>query len=87
MHRRMARLGVVAIAGLLLTSVASGYYHYVHFASRFGPFIPMPEKFDLNVLRNKTVYYFISDQGPSQLALIGCNLMHLDIFTFILLKA
>jgi hypothetical protein len=58
----------ITVGGLLLTSAASGYYHYIHFATRSGPYTPVPEKFDLTALRNKTVYYFISDQGPSQLA-------------------
>ncbi len=58
----------ILIGGLLLTSAASGYYHYIHFGTRSGPYAPVPEKFDLGALRNKTVYYFISDQGPSQLA-------------------
>ncbi len=57
-----------AVAILLVTSAASGYYHYVHFLNRTGPFVPVPEKYDLTALRNKTVYYFISDQAPSQLA-------------------
>jgi hypothetical protein len=58
----------VTAAGLVLTSAASGYYHYVHFASKDAPFTPIPEKFDTAKLPNKTVYYFISDEGPSQLA-------------------
>jgi hypothetical protein len=60
-------LSVVTI-GLLLSSAASGYYHYIHFATRSGPYTPIPEKFDVTALRNKTVFYFISDQGPTQLA-------------------
>ena len=54
-------------AALALTSVASGYYHFITFNSRTNP-VPIPLKFDLNALGNKTIYYFISDQGPSQLA-------------------
>ena len=58
----------IAAAGLLLSSVASGYYHYVHFATKTAPFTPIPEKYDLASLPGKTVYYFISDDGPTQLA-------------------
>ena len=58
----------LATMGLLLSSAASGYYHYIHFATRSGPYTPIPEKFDVGALRNKTVFYFISDQGPAQLA-------------------
>ncbi len=68
MKRALQKLTLATVATLLLTSVASGYYHYVHYASRFAPFIPIPEKYDLTALRNKTINYFISDQTPSQLA-------------------
>lgn len=52
-----------------LSSVASGYYHWVYFANRAGsPFIPVMVKFDLSALPdNHTVSYFISDQGPGPL--------------------
>jgi hypothetical protein len=67
--RRAARMAFLTVAAAaLFSSVASGYYHYVHFAGRLGPFVPMYEKYDLNALPDKTVYYFISDQGPSKLA-------------------
>jgi hypothetical protein len=67
--RRAPRTALVtAGVAVLFSSVASGYYHYVHFAGHLGPFVPMYEKYDLNALPNKTIYYFISDQGPSQLA-------------------
>lgn len=67
--RRTGRVaGLVIAAGLLVSSVASGYYHFVHFATRVGPYIPIPEKYDLSALRNKTIYYYISDQTPTALA-------------------
>ncbi len=66
---RLLRSGLaVAALGLALCSVAPAYYHYIHFASASGPFIPLPEKYDLTALRNETVYYFISEQGPTELA-------------------
>src|SRR5437588_3279373 len=49
---------------MLLASSASGYYYYVHFASRSAPFAAMPEKFDLNTLTNKSVPFLVSDQPP-----------------------
>jgi hypothetical protein len=57
---------VLSIAALLsaLSSVASGYYHFVYFPSRSAPFNPINLQFDLTRLTNNTVYYFISDQGP-----------------------
>ncbi len=66
---RSARTGFFAVlATLLLSSVASGYYHYVYYPTNQPPFVRMLEKYDLSALRNNTVYYYISDQGPSQLA-------------------
>jgi hypothetical protein len=52
----------------LMASMASGYYFFVHFTSRFGPYLQIPEKYDLTTLPNKTVTYQISDLGPDQLA-------------------
>jgi uncharacterized protein (TIGR03437 family) len=54
----------LALAGLAAT--ASAYYHFVHYAS--GSSSPIPEKFDLSALRNKTLYYFVSSAGPSRMA-------------------
>ena len=65
---KMRRWAFTAAAALLLSSAASGYYHYIHFLTRTGPYVPVPEKYDLAALRNKTVYYFITDQTPTQLA-------------------
>ena len=48
-----------------LSSIASGYYHFVYFPSHTGPFNPINLQFDLTQLSNNTVYYFISDQGPN----------------------
>jgi uncharacterized protein (TIGR03437 family) len=58
------------LAALLLSLAAAGqaYYHFVHYQSRFGPWTAIPEKFDLNALLNKTVYYVVSETGPAQLA-------------------
>ncbi len=52
-----------ALAGL--SSIASGYYHFVYFPNRVGPFNPINLQFDLTQAPNNTVYYFISDQGPN----------------------
>jgi hypothetical protein len=47
---------------------ASGYYHYVHFTTRAAPWTAAYEKFDLNVLPNRTVQYFIVEPAALQLA-------------------
>ena len=45
---------------LALAAGAQAYYHFVHFVSRQGPFTPIPEKFDLDALPNKTVFFIVS---------------------------
>ena len=56
-------------AGLLaFSSVGFGYYHFVHFFTRNAPYSPVVEKFDVNALPNKTVSFFVAEQGPSQYA-------------------
>lgn len=58
---------VLSLAAALtaLSSIASGYYHFVYFPSRVGPFTPINLQFDLTQAPNNTIYYFISDQGPN----------------------
>ncbi len=67
MLRAATRLIRIVAASLLLAAVSPGYYFFVHYTGRNGPFTPIPEKFDLNALNNKTVSYYISDQGPTGL--------------------
>ena len=55
----------MAAALTALSSIASGYYHFVYFPSRNVPFNPINLRFDLTQLTNNTVNYFISDQGPN----------------------
>ncbi len=54
--------------GMLAAGVAPAYHHFVHYLSRTGPFVAVPEKFDLSALVNQTAPFFISEQGPAQLA-------------------
>jgi len=61
----MRRITTVAAAVLALAAPLEAYYHYVHYSSRNTPFVPIYEKFDLTKLPNKTVTFFVSDQGPS----------------------
>jgi hypothetical protein len=55
----------MAAALTALSSVASGYYHFVYFSGRSAPFNPINLQFDLTQQTNNTVSYFISDQGPN----------------------
>jgi len=59
-------LAGVAIAALL-SSPAAAYYHFTHYTRITSPVQAIPEKFDLNALPNKTLTFFMSDNGPTQL--------------------
>ncbi|MBL8231888.1 MAG: matrixin family metalloprotease [Bryobacterales bacterium] len=43
---------------------AFGYYHFLRYLNRTGPFVAVPEKFDINALPNRTLNFYISEQGP-----------------------
>lgn len=60
-------IGLLA-ACLTLAGSAPGYYHFVHYSSTSGPYVPILEKFDLNALPGRTVQYLISSEGPTQYA-------------------
>ena len=66
--RTVQRIAVLIAFALLISSSASAYYFFVHFSARSAPYNVIPEKFDVNALRNKTVYFFVADGGPSQSA-------------------
>lgn len=68
MRRALYRMASLAVASVALSASASGYYFFVHFGTRNSPYTPVYEKFDVAALKNKTVYYFISDSGPTQFA-------------------
>jgi len=58
----------LATALLVLSSTASGYYHFVRFPSRNGPFSPVFEKFDINALPGRTLRYYIAESGPGKIS-------------------
>lgn len=62
------RLWAVAGLALLSAGAAPAYYHFLQYLSRTGPFVGIPSKFDVNALPNKTVSFYISEQGPTALA-------------------
>lgn len=62
----MRKLLLLSTLTTTLAMVAFGYYPWVRYNSRTG-FVASPSKFDLNALPNKTVYYFISENGPTGL--------------------
>ncbi len=66
--RIACRITALAAGSFLLAGGASAYYHFVHYNTRTGPYTAVYEKFDLNSLPNKTVLFFLPEQGPAQLA-------------------
>lgn len=67
MRKLLVRLTGILLCFLGLVGTSSAYYYYVHFPSVNGPFVPILEKYDLSMLPNNTVTYFVSDSGPSQI--------------------
>jgi len=63
--RSGGRVWVLAASVAAASSGAFGYYSWVYFANRNGPFVPA--RFDLGVLNSNTVQYFVSDLPPSPL--------------------
>src|SRR3954451_5258518 len=64
----MKRTLITTAIGMLLTGAASGYYHFVHFPGRNGPYPVVPEKFDITALPNKTLRFYIAEQGPDKIS-------------------
>jgi uncharacterized protein (TIGR03437 family) len=50
-----------------LSSPATAYYHFTHYIRTTAPVQAIQEKFDLNALPNKTLTFYVSDNGPTQL--------------------
>jgi uncharacterized protein (TIGR03437 family) len=66
---RIPRRATALVLGWVLTvSSAGAYYHYIHYTSATAPYLPVPEKFDLAALPNKTVTIFVSDALPKKFA-------------------
>jgi Matrixin/IPT/TIG domain len=53
---------------VLASSLAPAYYHFTRYQTRNAPYVPVFDRFDVNALPNKTVSFFVSEQGPTQLA-------------------
>jgi hypothetical protein len=66
--RFFKRPALVALALAGLTASASGYYHFLQFTTIDGVLRAVPEKFDLTALYNKTLFFYVSQTGPSSLA-------------------
>ncbi|HEY3444582.1 MAG TPA: IPT/TIG domain-containing protein [Paludibaculum sp.] len=53
---------------VLCAALAPAYYHFTRFQTRNAPYVPVFDRFDVSALPNKTVSFFVSEQGPTQLA-------------------
>src|SRR6478672_5027590 len=69
MSLRACGKGIMAGLALaaFLSTPAAAYYHFTHYTRTSAPFLPIQEKFDLNTLPNKTLTFYVSDNGPTQL--------------------
>ncbi|MFB3779780.1 MAG: matrixin family metalloprotease, partial [Bryobacteraceae bacterium] len=71
MSRRLAavsRIGLVTLLALVTAGAGFSYHFFLHYAGRTAPFTPIPEKFDLTALADKTLQYHISDVRPEPMA-------------------
>ena len=64
MPRRLARAAALITGAFFLAGTAPGAYYYTQFFSPSAPYNPIPKKFDLTVLPNNTVRFFVSNQSP-----------------------
>ncbi|QOY89451.1 matrixin family metalloprotease [Paludibaculum fermentans] len=65
---RMRSWAAAAGLALIFGTLAPAYYHWVRFQAGGAPYTPVYAHYDLNALQNKTVPFFISDNGPTQMA-------------------
>jgi len=65
-RRSILRLAAITVAMAVFAASASAYYHFVHYAGRTGPFVPILEKFDLSAQIHNTVYYYVEPGGPTK---------------------
>ncbi len=61
MRRRLCWLAPMAICAALWSVPASAYYHFIYYLSSGNA----PAKFDLTALPNNTVWFFVSEAGPT----------------------
>ena len=60
----MRLIRTLLFAGVLAGPLFGGAY-FLHYTNRSAPYAPAPEKFDLTALPEKTLTFFVSDDGPS----------------------
>ena len=65
----IVRIAVLALCLTIFAGGVSAYSFWVFFPNASTPFAPLPAKLDLRVVKDNTVQFFISDQGPAALVL------------------
>src|SRR3954452_14364277 len=55
----------IAVLAVLAAANAHAYYFWTHYRLSNAPYNPVPEKYDLNALPNKTVTFYVTDSGPA----------------------
>ncbi|MCX6598013.1 MAG: matrixin family metalloprotease [Acidobacteria bacterium] len=64
----LRRAAMVIVSILAMSPVADAYYHFLRYQNRAGQLVALPQRFDLSVLPNKTVSYFITSELPQSMA-------------------
>src|SRR5262245_11468777 len=61
--------GLLAGAAMVasLSNPAAAYYHFTRYLRTTTPVQAIPEKFDVNALPNRTLTFYVSENGPTQL--------------------
>ena len=57
------RIQIFVLAALAAAN-AHAYYFWTHYRLLNAPYNPVPEKYDLTALPNKTVTFYVTDSGP-----------------------
>jgi hypothetical protein len=63
--RRILAAVLILLAG---SASARAYVHFLRYVNRDGRPVALPAKFDLGVLPNRTVHFYITDQSPERMA-------------------
>ena len=64
----MRRLLLTTIGLACFASAAGAYSLFTHYTGRSAPYNPVPEKFDLTTLPNKTVTFLVSDSTATRIS-------------------
>ena len=63
----MVRLAALVAGSVLLANTGWAYYYFTYFGTTSPPYTPIVARFDLSLLSNNTVPFFVNGTGPSAL--------------------